>query len=89
MTKSEKAGTQQAQTTPSTDDLRTACEIHTLAQMVYSQFHTPNPWMHVAPPQVGYTHVAPPQVGYTHQAAPTMPDPRMAPVWGWPQVWRY
>lgn len=79
MTKNEKAGSQQAHAAPSTDDLRTACEIHTLAQMVYSQFHATNPWMNV--PQ--------PHVGYPHQATPTMQDPRVSPGWGWPQVWRY
>jgi len=86
MSKNEKAGphaqSQETRATaaPSTDDLRTACEIHTLAQMVYSQFHTASPWMNVVPPPAGYTHQA---------ATPTMPDPRMGPVWCWPQAWRY
>ncbi len=79
MTKNEKAGSRETRTTPGADDLRTACEIHTLAQMVYSHFHTPQP----------LTNVAQPPVGYTHQAMPTMPDPRVGPVWGWPQTWRY
>jgi hypothetical protein len=67
------------QGTPTAEDLRTAYEIHTLAQMVYGQLAATHPWMATQTWPMGTMH---------HPAQPMTSWPRAGtPTWGWPHGW--
>lgn len=57
----------------SEDELRIACEIHTLCQLLKSELAMTNPWLASALPQVGY-----------QQPTVWPPTPPEAFVPGWP-----
>ena len=63
---------------PSADEVRTAYEAHTLAQMVYGHLTTSHPWITAAPSAYGY--------GYGYGAPHQAPHPAAQ---GWIASWGY
>lgn len=75
-TKSTGKGPQQRQQPvgPTQEDVRTAYQVHTLAQVLYGHLATTHPWIHPTPIMPGYD---------PRMTMPTNPPP----IRGWPGMW--
>ena len=66
-------------TAPEQDDLKVACEIHTLAQILYRELATPAPWMNTscAPQEFQPPSAYPPSMS---MCGPTWTEPMHWPL---------
>ena len=66
---------------PGPEDLRTAYQVHTLAQMLYGHLATSHPWVSATPSSWGYDPLRTPYV------APTPVTQAWPGAWGYPYGW--